>query len=53
VDYLRPAIGTGLRFVAAVRRNGRSIGVADVDVFDDKGALVAIGRASYATLARE
>lgn len=50
VDYLRPAIGTGLRAVARVRRAGKSVGVADVDVFDDRGALVAIGRCSYSTL---
>jgi len=50
VDYLRPAIATGLRAVARVRRAGRSVGIADVDVFDDKGALVAIGRCTYSTL---
>jgi uncharacterized protein (TIGR00369 family) len=50
VDYLRPAIGTALICVARVRRAGRSVGVADVDVFDERGALVAIGRAAYSTL---
>lgn len=50
VDYLRPAIRTDIRVVAHVRRNGRSVGVADVDLFNDKGTLLAIGRASYATL---
>ena len=50
VDYLRPAIATGLKVVARVRRNGRTVGVADVDLFDDKDRLLAIGRASYATL---
>ena len=50
VDYLRPAIDTALTAVARVRRAGRSVGIADVDVFDDRGALVAIGRASYSTL---
>ncbi|MCI3206194.1 MULTISPECIES: PaaI family thioesterase [Pandoraea] len=50
VDYLRPAIDTDLRAVARVRRLGKSIGVADVDLFNAQGALVAIGRASYATL---
>ena len=49
VDYLRPAINTALVAKAVVRRNGRSIGVADVDVFNDAGVLLAIGRASYAT----
>jgi uncharacterized protein (TIGR00369 family) len=50
VDYLRPAIDTGIVAVAKVRRNGRSIGVADVDLFNDSGVLLAVGRASYATL---
>ncbi|CEJ10259.1 hypothetical protein BN1110_00530 [bacterium YEK0313] len=49
VDYLRPAIGTDLVVTARVRRNGRSVGVSDVDVFDERGTLLAIGRASYAT----
>ena len=51
VDYLRPAINTALTATARVRRNGRSIGVVDVDVTNDAGALVAIGRAAYATAA--
>jgi acyl-coenzyme A thioesterase PaaI-like protein len=33
-----------------VRRAGKSVGVADVDVFDEKGALLAIGRGTYSTL---
>jgi uncharacterized protein (TIGR00369 family) len=50
VDYLRPAVGTDLRLVGRVRRAGRSVGIADVDVFDDRGALVAVGRCTYSTL---
>lgn len=50
VDYLRPAIDTALTVTARVRRNGRSVGIADIDVFDDRGALLAIGRATYSTL---
>ena len=49
VDYLRPAINTGLVITARVRRAGKSVGVVDVDVYDDRKALVAIGRATYAT----
>ena len=49
VDYLRPAIATDLTVVALVRRNGRSVGVADVDLFDEHKRLVAVGRAAYAT----
>lgn len=51
VDYLRPAIHTDLKAVARVRRTGKTVGVADVDLFNDQGTLVAIGRASYATQA--
>ncbi len=49
VDYLRPATNTALTVTATVRRNGRSVGVVDVDVTNDAGVLVAIGRATYAT----
>ena len=51
VDYLRPAINTGLTATARIRRNGRTVGVVDVDVTNDAGTLVAIGRAAYATAA--
>lgn len=50
VDYLRPAIKTKLITTATVRRNGKSVGVVDVDVFNDKMVLLAIGRATYSTL---
>jgi len=49
VDYLRPAMNTAIVAVATVRRNGRTVGVADVDLFDERGTLLAIGRATYAT----
>jgi uncharacterized protein (TIGR00369 family) len=51
VDYLRPAIKTALTTTARVRRAGKSVGIVDVDVFNDQKALVAIGRATYSTLA--
>ncbi len=50
VDYLRPAVATDLTAVARVRRNGRSVGVADVDLFNAQGTLLAVGRATYSTL---
>ena len=50
VDYLRPAIKTALITTATVRRSGRSVGVVDVDVFNEQNALVAVGRATYSTL---
>lgn len=49
VDYFRPAVQTALIVVATVRRNGRSVGVADVDVYNENDVLLAIGRATYAT----
>ena len=49
VDYLRPAINTPLIVTATVRRNGRQVGVVDVDVANETGQLLAIGRATYAT----
>ena len=50
VDYLRPAIKTKLITTATVRRNGKSVGVVDVDVFNEQKALLAVGRATYSTL---
>jgi uncharacterized protein (TIGR00369 family) len=50
-DYLRPAANTSLRAVAAVRRVGRNVGVVDVDVFDDRDTLVAVGRGTFGTRA--
>jgi uncharacterized protein (TIGR00369 family) len=49
VDYVRPAINTALIVTATVRRNGRLVGVVDVDVTNETGQLLAIGRATYAT----
>jgi uncharacterized protein (TIGR00369 family) len=48
VDFFRPAIDTELICTGRVRRLGRTVGVADVDVHDVRGALIAIGRATYA-----
>jgi len=46
-DYLRPAVNTSLKAVAMVRRVGRTVGVVDVDVFDDRDKLVAVGRGTF------
>jgi uncharacterized protein (TIGR00369 family) len=48
-DYLRPAVSEALIARAVVRRTGRTVAVVDVDVEDAGGALVAIGRGSFAT----
>lgn len=47
IDYLKPAVGEYLLGTGRVRRRGRSVAIIDVDVFDAKGALVAIGRGTY------
>jgi uncharacterized protein (TIGR00369 family) len=47
VDYLKPAVGDSITSVARVRRRGRSSAVIDIDVMDEKGSLVAIGRGTY------
>jgi uncharacterized protein (TIGR00369 family) len=49
VDYLRPGKDT-LTLVARIRRSGKTVGVVDVDVLDEAGALVALGRANYSTV---
>jgi len=49
VDYLRSAIDTTLVVTATVRRSGRLVGVVDIDVTNEVGQLLAIGRATYAT----
>ena len=50
-DYLRPAMNTDLLVLAQIRRAGRTVGVVDVDVTDDAGRLIALGRASYSVYA--
>ena len=51
VDYLRPASGN-LTLIARVRRRGKTVGVVDVDVLNEAGVLLAVGRASYSTADR-
>jgi len=48
IDYLRPAVGTAVTGAARVRRQGRTVALVDVDVTDENGNLVAVGRGSYA-----
>jgi uncharacterized protein (TIGR00369 family) len=49
VDYLRPAKRGALVALGRVVKIGRRIAVADVEVKDDDGRLVAVGRGVYAT----
>jgi uncharacterized protein (TIGR00369 family) len=51
VDYLRMAGDGDLTAKARTIKKGRTIGVADVEVFDAKGRLCAVGRGAYATAA--
>lgn len=48
-DYLRPAADSDLRAIARIRRAGKTVAVVDVDILDDQGRLVAIGRGTYST----
>jgi len=50
IDYLRPAVDTGLTAKARTLRAGKSVGVVDIEIHDDAGRLVAVGRGSYSTL---
>ena len=49
VDYLKPAVGDHITGTARVRRAGRTVAVVDIDVFDEKGSLVAVGRGTYSS----
>lgn len=49
VDYLRPGFNTDLTGTARVRRAGRTVGVVDIDITNDEGKLVAVGRGCYGT----
>ena len=48
IDYLRPAIGAAVTGTARVRRQGRTVALVDIDVTDEDGKLVAVGRGTYA-----
>ena len=47
IDYLKPAVGDGLTAIARVRRAGKTVAVVDIDVMDEKGSVVALGRGTY------
>jgi uncharacterized protein (TIGR00369 family) len=48
-EYLRPAINTSLTATATIRKQGRLVGVVDVEVTSDDGKLIALGRGTYST----
>jgi uncharacterized protein (TIGR00369 family) len=47
IDYLKPAVGDSLTAIGRVRRTGKTVAVVDIDVSDEKGSLVAVGRGTY------
>jgi uncharacterized protein (TIGR00369 family) len=49
VDWLRPAKQGDLIATGRVVKLGRSISIADVEVHDVRGELVAVGRGAYAS----
>jgi uncharacterized protein (TIGR00369 family) len=49
IDYLRVAPDSDLRATAKLLRAGRSIGLADVEVTDIQGKLIAVGRGTFST----
>ena len=48
-DYLKPAGKSTLTAKAKMRRLGASVAVVDVDVVDEGGQLIAIGRGTFGT----
>jgi uncharacterized protein (TIGR00369 family) len=49
VDYLRPARRGDLIATGRIVRVGRTVSVANVEIHDASGTLVALGRAVYAS----
>ncbi len=49
VDYLRPARRGDLVAMGRTLRVGRTVSVADVEIRDASGAVVAVGRGVYAS----
>lgn len=47
ISYLRPAIGAFIRVESEVIKKGRSLAVGDVDLTNDRGALIAKARVTY------
>ena len=47
IDYLRMAVETELTATAKAVKTGRTLGIVDVEVRDERERLVAIGRGTY------
>ena len=50
VDYLKPCTGPALIATASVRRAGRTVAVADIDITNSDGILCAVGRGTYLSM---
>ena len=48
IDYLRPAVGQAIVGTGRVRRQGRTVALVDIEIADEEGKLVAVGRGTYA-----
>jgi uncharacterized protein (TIGR00369 family) len=53
IDYLRPTKRGRLTAIARTVKIGRRVSVADVEVRDNEGQVVAVGRGVYATPAQQ
>ena len=49
IDYFRPAKRGSLTAIGRTTKVGRRVSVADVEVKDEQGQVVAVGRGVYAT----
>ena len=49
IDYLRMAPDGAMTAKARAVKKGRTVSVADVEVYDGRGRLCAVGRGAYAT----
>jgi uncharacterized protein (TIGR00369 family) len=49
IDYLRPTKRGRLTALARTVKVGRRVSVADIEVKDERGQIVAVGRGVYAT----
>jgi uncharacterized protein (TIGR00369 family) len=47
VDYLRPGSGDSFRCIAKVARAGNKVAVTQMEMFNDRDELIAIGTGSY------
>ena len=49
IDYLRPASRGDLRALGRVVKSGRTLAVADAEIYNHDNALVAVGRGLFST----